>query len=108
MSEYLMRPLLIARTMVPMTRDQNANLRKLLIDQVGSECLLIVIPSHIEIHNLGVGQSIPAGQVITERVVFVKEPRKSPLAAFVGLFRKPKEARYAQKSQPADGVFYTE
>lgn len=88
------RPIIVARLMTPVPMEAYDRIREFMAKQIGDECLLILIPSHVELHNLAEGHSIPAGHVITEKTVYVNVPRKSLWASFVALFptRKAKEA----------------
>lgn len=90
------RPIIVARTMTPCTTEQNRNILEFLRAQVGDEYLLLVIPSHTELHSLGAGQTIPAAHVITKETVYVNVPHKSLWASFVALFptRKTTEAAH--------------
>lgn len=90
------RPIIVARTMTPCTTEQNKAILDFLRAQVGDEYLLLVIPSHTEIHHLAVGQSIPAAHVTREATVYVNVPRKSLWASIVSLFpaRKTKESAH--------------
>jgi len=91
------RPIIVARTMTPCTTEANQRVTAFLREQVGDECLLVVIPSHVELTLLEEGQSIPAGHVIHEKTVYVQVPRKSLWASIVALF----PARKAKPTQAA-------
>lgn len=84
------RPILVARTMTPCTTEANQRVTAFLREQVGDECLLVVIPSHVELTLLEEGQSIPAGHVIHEKTVYVQAPRKSMWAALKARFQARK------------------
>ena len=90
------RPILVARTMTPVPMDAYDRIREFMTKQLADEYLLILIPSHVELHSLVEGQSIPAAHVITKETVYVKVPRKSLWASIVALFptRKTKEAAH--------------
>lgn len=90
------KPIIVARLMTPVPMESYDRIREFMAKQIGDECLLILIPSHVELHNLAEGHSIPAGHVVRENTVYVQVPRKSLWASIVALFpaRKTKEAAH--------------
>lgn len=84
------KPIIVARLMTPVPMESYDRIREFMAKQIGDECLLILIPSHVELHNLAEGHSIPAGHVIHEKTVYVQAPRKSMWAALKARFQARK------------------